>query len=88
MVRCIFRLEAKRIKRVKTNKQKTYVDEGVHDGHGLGGDTGIRVHLFQHLVDVDFVSFGLQGIKCNEGYSASFVRKRCYRLVAQPSDVS
>jgi len=29
------------------------VDEGVHDGHGLGGDTGIGVDLFQHLVDVD-----------------------------------
>ena len=29
--------------------------EGVHDGHGLGGDTGVRVNLFQHLVDVDGV---------------------------------
>ena len=24
-------------------------------GHGLGGDTGVRVNLFQHLVDVDGV---------------------------------
>ena len=31
------------------------VNEGVHDGHGLGGDTGVRVHLLQHLVDVDGV---------------------------------
>jgi len=31
------------------------VDEGVHDGHGLGGDTGVGVHLLQHLVDVDGV---------------------------------
>ena len=31
------------------------VDEGVHDAHGLGGDTGVRVDLLQHLVDVDSV---------------------------------
>ena len=29
------------------------VDEGVHDGHGLGGDTGVGVHLLEDLVDVD-----------------------------------
>ena len=33
------------------------VDEGVHDAHGLGGDTGIGVHLLQHLVDVDGIRF-------------------------------
>ena len=33
------------------------VDKGVHDAHGLGGDTGIRVDLFQDLVDVDSVGF-------------------------------
>ena len=32
---------------------KDVVDEGVHDGHGLGGDTGVGVHLLQDLVDVD-----------------------------------
>jgi len=31
------------------------VDEGVHDGHGFGGDSGVRVHLLQHLVDVNGV---------------------------------
>merc|ERR1719452_237901 len=31
------------------------VDEGVHDGHGLGGDAGVGVDLLQHLVDVDGV---------------------------------
>ena len=31
------------------------VDEGVHDAHGLGGDTSVGVDLFQHLVDVDGV---------------------------------
>ena len=25
------------------------VDERVHDGHGLGGDAGVGVHLLQHL---------------------------------------
>jgi len=33
------------------------VDEGVHDAHGLGGDTGVGVDLLQHLVDVDSVGF-------------------------------
>jgi hypothetical protein len=31
------------------------VDEGVHDGHGLGGDADVRVHLLEHLEDVNFV---------------------------------
>ena len=30
-------------------------DEGVHDGHSLGGNTSIRVNLLEHLVDVDTV---------------------------------
>ena len=33
------------------------IDERVHDAHGLGGDTGIGVHLLQHLVDVDGIRF-------------------------------
>ena len=33
------------------------VHEGVHDGHGLGADSRIGVHLLQHLVDVDGVRF-------------------------------
>ena len=35
------------------------VDEGVHDGHGLGGDAGVGVHLLENLVDVDLVGLGL-----------------------------
>ena len=35
------------------NTLKQIIDEGVHDAHGLGGDTGIGVDLLQHLVDVD-----------------------------------
>ena len=34
---------------------KDVVDKGVHDGHGLAGDTSVGVHLLQHLVDVDGV---------------------------------
>ena len=32
---------------------KQVVDERVHDAHGLGGDTGVGVHLLEDLVDVD-----------------------------------
>jgi hypothetical protein len=31
------------------------VDEGVHDGHGLGRDADVGVDLLQHLEDVDLV---------------------------------
>ena len=31
--------------------------ERVHDGHGLGGDTGVGVNLLEDLVDVDGVRF-------------------------------
>ena len=31
------------------------IDEGVHDAHGLGGDTSVGVNLFQDLVDVDSI---------------------------------
>jgi len=33
------------------------VNEAVHDGHGLAGDTSVGVHLFQDFVDVDGVRF-------------------------------
>ena len=35
---------------------KDVVHERVHDRHSLGGDAGVRVHLLQHLVDVDGVA--------------------------------
>ena len=34
---------------------KYIVDEGIHDTHGLGRDTCVRVHLLEHLEDVDLV---------------------------------
>ena len=33
------------------------VDEGVHDGHGLLGDSGFVMDLLEDLVDVDTVRF-------------------------------
>ena len=33
------------------------VDKAVHDAHGLGGDTGVRVDLLHYFVDVDGVAF-------------------------------
>jgi hypothetical protein len=36
-----------------SDTREQVVDEGVHDAHGLGGDTGVGVHLLQDLVDVD-----------------------------------
>ena len=38
-----------------SNPLEDVVHEGVHDGHGLGGDTGVGVDLLQDLVDVDAV---------------------------------
>ena len=34
---------------------KDVVDKGVHDGHGLGADASVGVHLLEDLVDVDGV---------------------------------
>ena len=39
------------------NALENVVDERVHDGHSLLGNTGIRVHLLEHLVDVRRVRF-------------------------------
>ena len=38
------------------NALKDIIDEGVHDPHGLGGDTGVRVDLLQDLVHVDGIA--------------------------------
>ena len=35
------------------NSLEDVIHERVHDGHGLRGDSSVRVHLLQHLVDVD-----------------------------------
>ena len=38
-----------------SNPLEQVVDEGVHDTHSLGRDSGVGVDLLQHLVDVDSV---------------------------------
>ena len=38
------------------------INERVHDRHSLGGDTGVGVHLLEHLVDVDLVGLHLLGL--------------------------
>jgi hypothetical protein len=37
---------------LRSDAFKDVVDEGVHDGHALLGDSRIRVDLLEHLVDV------------------------------------
>jgi hypothetical protein len=39
-----------------SNTFKDVVDEGVHDGHSLLGDSGVGVDLLEHLVDVGRVT--------------------------------
>ena len=38
-----------------SNPLKDVIHEGVHDGHGLGGNASVGVDLLQDLVDVDAV---------------------------------
>ena len=42
---------------LSSDSLKEIIDKGVHDAHGLGGDTSVRVDLLQDLVDVDSVGF-------------------------------
>ena len=37
------------------NAFKDVIDKAVHDGHGLAGDSSIRMNLLQHFVDVNGV---------------------------------
>jgi len=38
---------------LSSNPLKDVIDKGVHDAHGLGRNTSVRVDLLQDLVDVD-----------------------------------
>ena len=40
-----------------SNALENVVDKAVHDGHSLGADASVRVHLLEHLVDVDGIAF-------------------------------
>ena len=39
------------------NALEQVVDKGVHDAHGLGRNTSVRVNLLEDLVDVDSIGF-------------------------------
>lgn len=57
---------------------KDIVDEGVHDGHSLLGDTGIGVDLLQHLVDVRRVGLDtLLGLLASAGGLLLRVERKC-----------
>ena len=59
---------------------KDVVHERVHDAHGLAGDAGVRVDLFQHLVDVDGVAL-LARLSPLLGFSSGRLRLgRCLLL--------
>ena len=40
---------------LSSDSLKEIIDKGVHDAHGLGGDTSVRVDLFQDFIDVDSI---------------------------------
>ena len=52
---------ARQVGRLNGDLVEDIVDERVHDGHGLGGDSRVGVHLLQDLVDVNLVGLSLGG---------------------------
>lgn len=46
---------------LRSDALEDIVDEGVHNGHALLGDSSVRVDLLEHLVDVGAVGFGTLG---------------------------
>ena len=40
-----------------SNTFKEIIDKGVHNAHGFGRNTSVRMHLLEDLVDVDGVGF-------------------------------
>ena len=53
---CLLLVVGSETRSFSSNSLKEIIDEGVHDGHGLLGDTNIGVNLLQHLVDVRAIS--------------------------------
>ena len=39
------------------NSLEHIIDKAVHDAHGFAGDSSVRVHLLEDLVDVDSIAF-------------------------------
>jgi len=44
--------------RLSCDALENVIHERVHDGHSFRADTSVRVHLLQHLVDIDAIGFG------------------------------
>ena len=42
---------------LSSNSFKDVIDKGVHDTHGLRGDSSIRMDLLQDFVDIDSIGF-------------------------------
>jgi hypothetical protein len=53
------------------------VDEAVHDAHRLRADAGVRVHLLQHLVDVDGVRLSSSALLLLVSSTSGFRLARC-----------
>ena len=49
------------------NLLEDIVDEGVHDGHGSLGDSGLWVNLLQDSVDVDGEGLDSLGLSLDDG---------------------
>ena len=49
------------------------VDEGVHDGHGSLGDTGLWVNLLEDSVDVDGEGLGSLGLSLDGDWLGGFL---------------
>ena len=53
---CLLLVVGRETRSFTSDTLKEIVDERVHDGHGLLGDTNIGVNLLQHFVDVRSIS--------------------------------
>ena len=72
-----------------SNALEQIIDKRVHDAHGPGGDTGVRVHLLQNPVDVNgigllpfappllLVTFGLGGLARLSSSLSDPFRRHC-----------
>lgn len=43
-------------RRLCSDAFENVIDEAVHNAHRLAGDSGVRMHLLEHLVDVNSVA--------------------------------
>ena len=58
---------------LRGNLLENIVDEGVHDGHGSLGDTGLWVNLLEDSVDVDGEGLGSLGLSLDGDWLGGFL---------------